>query len=94
MITALALALFWHFRPAPRPDRATPSDLAEAAASTPDAPERLKVKVLSVRPHDPEAFTQGLLLDGNRSTRAPAFRASPACARWTRGPEPSSGKWR
>ena len=23
------------------------------------------MKVLSVRPHDPEAFTQGLLLDGN-----------------------------
>src|SRR5215218_9592413 len=59
---ALALALFWHLRPAPGPDRVTPSDIAEAAASAPDAPERLKVKVLSVRPHDPEAFTQGLLL--------------------------------
>jgi len=65
MITGLALALFWHLRPAPRPDRVTPSDVAEAAASAPDAPELLKVKVLSVRPHDPEAFTQGLLLDGN-----------------------------
>lgn len=29
-------------------------------------PERLKVKVLSVRPHDPEAYTQGLLLHEKR----------------------------
>ena len=65
MITAIAFAAFWHFRSAPRPERATPSDIAEAAASAPDAPELLKVKVLSVRPHDPEAFTQGLLLHGN-----------------------------
>jgi glutamine cyclotransferase len=64
MITALALAAFWHFRPASEPDRVAPSDVAEAVASAPEAPERLKVKVLSVRPHDPEAFTQGLLLHG------------------------------
>ncbi len=61
---ALALALFWHFRPSPRPERITPSEVAAAAASASDAPERLKVKVLSTRPHDPEAFTQGLVLQG------------------------------
>jgi glutamine cyclotransferase len=61
---AIALALFWHFRPSPRPERVTPSEVAAAAASAPDAPERLKVKVLSTRPHDPEAFTQGLVLQG------------------------------
>jgi glutaminyl-peptide cyclotransferase len=60
----IALALFWHFRPSPRPERVTPSEVAAAAASAPDAPERLKVKVLSTRPHDPEAFTQGLVLQG------------------------------
>ena len=32
--------------------------------SAPNPPERLKVEVVSVRPHDPEAFTQGLLLHG------------------------------
>lgn len=31
-------------------------------AASPDAPTQLTVKVLSVRPHDPQAFTQGLLL--------------------------------
>lgn len=34
---------------------------AAAAAAQPRQPERLRVKVLSVRPHDPGAFTQGLL---------------------------------
>jgi glutamine cyclotransferase len=63
-MVAIALALFWHFRPTQRPERVTPSEVAAAAASAPDAPERLKVKVLSTRPHDPEAFTQGLVLQG------------------------------
>lgn len=66
MIAVLVLALFkivWpRFHAAP--ERETPSQAAAAAASAPDAPERLKVKVLSTRPHDPEAFTQGLVLDG------------------------------
>jgi glutaminyl-peptide cyclotransferase len=61
----IILAAFWYFRSSPRPERVTPSEIAAAAASTPDAPERLKVKVLSTRPHDPGAFTQGLVLDGN-----------------------------
>ena len=69
VIAVLVLAflkVFWsRFQPAP--ERATPSEVAAAAvsASAPDAPERLKVKVLSTRPHDPEAFTQGLVLDGD-----------------------------
>ncbi|MFL6235782.1 MAG: glutaminyl-peptide cyclotransferase [Thermoanaerobaculia bacterium] len=63
-MTFIVLAAFWYFRSA-RPERVTPSEIAAAAASAPDAPERLKVKVLSTRPHDPGAFTQGLVLDGD-----------------------------
>jgi glutamine cyclotransferase len=63
MTVIAVLAAFWHFRFS-QPQRVTPSEVAAAAASAPDAPERLKVKVLSTRPHDPEAFTQGLVLDG------------------------------
>jgi glutaminyl-peptide cyclotransferase len=60
------LAVFWlrssPAQPAPRP---SPADVQAAATATGalDAPERLKVKVLSTRPHDPGAYTQGLLLD-------------------------------
>jgi glutaminyl-peptide cyclotransferase len=66
-MTVIVLAAVWYFRSSPRPERVTPSEVAAAAAnaSAPDAPERLKVKVLSTRPHDPDAFTQGLVLDGN-----------------------------
>ncbi|HEY4592695.1 MAG TPA: glutaminyl-peptide cyclotransferase [Thermoanaerobaculia bacterium] len=66
-MTVIVLAAVWYFRSSPRPERVTPSEAAVAAASAsaPDAPERLKVKVLSTRPHDPEAFTQGLVLDGD-----------------------------
>jgi glutaminyl-peptide cyclotransferase len=39
---------------------APPPDVAEPSAS----PERLAVKVVSVRPHDAGAYTQGLLLHG------------------------------
>ncbi|HEX6904466.1 MAG TPA: glutaminyl-peptide cyclotransferase [Thermoanaerobaculia bacterium] len=59
-------ALFAHFhaRPSAPPQRpASPSQQAQAAAAkTPGAPERLRVKVLSVRPHDRAAYTQGLLV--------------------------------
>lgn len=67
VIAVLVLVFFKAFWPRsqPAPERETPSQTAAAAASAPDAPERLKVKVLSVRPHDPEAFTQGLVLDGD-----------------------------
>jgi glutaminyl-peptide cyclotransferase len=40
------------------------AETAAAPASAPNPPERLALKVLSVRPHDPESFTQGLLLQG------------------------------
>ena len=64
LMTVIVLAAVWYFRSSPRPERVTPSEVAAAAvsASAPNAPERLKVKVLSTRPHDPEAFTQGLVL--------------------------------
>jgi glutamine cyclotransferase len=60
----LVLNTFWRRHPAPPPE----PEAAEAAApaAVPAPPERLKVEVVSVRPHDPEAFTQGLLLhDGS-----------------------------
>jgi glutaminyl-peptide cyclotransferase len=63
---AIALAAYWFLRPAPpEPAAPAPVQAAPAAAPAPDArpPERLKVKVLSVRPHDPQSFTQGLVLD-------------------------------
>ncbi|HEY0511109.1 MAG TPA: glutaminyl-peptide cyclotransferase [Thermoanaerobaculia bacterium] len=62
-LLVLALLEGWsHFHPAPKPARLTPSEMA-TATNAPNAPERLAVKVLSVRPHDPAAFTQGLLLE-------------------------------
>jgi glutamine cyclotransferase len=62
VVALVLLRIAWP-RLHPAPERETPSQVA-AAASAPDAPQRLKVKVLSTRPHDPEAFTQGLVLDG------------------------------
>jgi glutaminyl-peptide cyclotransferase len=63
ILLALGLLKVWyHFHPTPSPKRITPSQMA-ATANAPNAPERLTVKVLSVRPHDPEAFTQGLLVE-------------------------------
>lgn len=58
-----ALAAFWLYRSAPpKPvPRVSPS-AQEAATPAPDAPERLTVKVLSTRPHDPGAYTQGFFL--------------------------------
>lgn len=67
-VLLLAVAAFWLQRSAPAEPvgRPSPSDVeaAATAAKAPDAPERLKVKVLSTRPHDPAAYTQGLLLHG------------------------------
>jgi len=68
VIAVLVLAffkIFWdRLRPAPEPE---PSSQTAAAAPviTPEMPERLKVQVVSTRPHDPGAFTQGLVLDGD-----------------------------
>ena len=55
----LALVSFWLLRPAVSPPARTgpPPRIARPA-------ERLAVKVLSVRPHDAAAYTQGLLLQG------------------------------
>lgn len=62
---ALVLAAVVFLRPAPGPaPRVSPSEVQAAVASAPGAPERLRVKVLSTRPHDPTAYTQGLVLDG------------------------------
>ncbi|HEY9422031.1 MAG TPA: glutaminyl-peptide cyclotransferase [Thermoanaerobaculia bacterium] len=63
----LAFAAFWFVRadvPAAPAQRDTPSQVQASAANSPGAPERLRVKVLSVRPHDRTAYTQGLLIDG------------------------------
>jgi len=60
----LVLAALWHYRstpPRPAP-RVSPSEVQATVAGAPDAPERLMVKIVSVRPHDPQAFTQGLFL--------------------------------
>jgi glutaminyl-peptide cyclotransferase len=55
----LALVSVWLLRPASPPPQPPP-----LIARPADSPQRLVVKVLSVRPHDPEAFTQGILLHG------------------------------
>src|SRR5688572_6003022 len=61
----LALAAFWLQRaPAQSAPQLSPSEEQAAATGAADAPERLKVKVLSTRPHDAAAYTQGLLLHG------------------------------
>lgn len=56
---------------APTPEQAAgdePSAAPEptAAPAVGDAPEMLTAQVLDVRPHDPEAFTQGLVLENGR----------------------------
>lgn len=56
----VAFVSFWLLRPAPPQASAPPSPPPPAQV----APERLVVKVLSVRPHDAGAYTQGLLLQG------------------------------
>jgi glutaminyl-peptide cyclotransferase len=68
IITAMAilltlLAAFWRLHPSPPRARIPASAAPSSAAVSPGAPQRLTVKILSVRPHDPGAFTQGLVLD-------------------------------
>jgi glutaminyl-peptide cyclotransferase len=62
----LAAALTWYLHSAAPPSTATtpPAPAAQPTAPLPNQPERLKVKVLATRHHDPAAFTQGLLLHG------------------------------
>jgi glutaminyl-peptide cyclotransferase len=67
ILVGALLALAWYLHtepssPAPAPP-AAPEMAAPSPAAAAKAPERLALKVLEVRPHDPEAFTQGLLLD-------------------------------
>lgn len=61
-VAFVALVSLWLLRPAPpHPEpQSSPTEAPPAAAS--EAPERLAVKVVSIRPHDPAAYTQGLLL--------------------------------
>ena len=66
LMTVIVLAALWYFRSSPHPEPEPSSQTAAAASAiTPEVPERLKVQVLSTRPHDPGAFTQGLVLDGD-----------------------------
>src|SRR4051794_23649678 len=62
----LVAALTWYLHSAAPPSTATtpPAPAAQPTAPSPGQPERLKVKVLATRHHDPAAFTQGLLLHG------------------------------
>lgn len=61
-----ALLAFAVLRGGPEPAwRLTPSEMQAKAAGASNVPERLKVKVLSTRPHDPGAYTQGLFFSGS-----------------------------
>jgi glutamine cyclotransferase len=67
LLGLLLLNTFSRRHPAPPPEPEQPAAEAAAApapASASAPPERLAVQIVSVRPHDPEAFTQGLLLHG------------------------------
>lgn len=63
LLALVALGIRHLTPPQPEPPP-RPSDVQTQAAGAPDNPERLMVKVLSTRPHDPKAFTQGLFLHG------------------------------
>ncbi|HEY4592321.1 MAG TPA: glutaminyl-peptide cyclotransferase, partial [Thermoanaerobaculia bacterium] len=61
----LAALVTWSLRPSAPPSAPAASTTPTAPAATaPRPPERLKVKVLATRHHDPAAFTQGLLVHG------------------------------
>lgn len=65
LVLIVAILAFAFLKGAPGPAssrRLSPSEMQAKAAGAPNVPERLKVKVLSARPHDPGAYTQGLLL--------------------------------
>ncbi len=62
----VAAVLVWSLRSSAPPVSHPVAAPAAAADSAPKPPERLKVKVLATRHHDPAAFTQGLLVhDGS-----------------------------
>lgn len=52
--------------PAPEPRAEPAATAAVPAPATEREPERLRVEVLSTRPHDAQAYTQGLLWHGGR----------------------------
>lgn len=60
VVAILAFALLKE-SPEPGQRRLSPSEMQAKAAGAANVPERLKVKVVSTRPHDPGAYTQGLL---------------------------------
>lgn len=60
-VLLVAVASLWLLRPAPPHPSVPAPPQAQAAAGPANAPERLSVKVLSIRPHDAGAYTQGLL---------------------------------
>lgn len=61
VLVALLAFAFLKREPRPAGRRLSPSERLQAAAGASNVPEQLKVKVLSTRPHDPAAYTQGLL---------------------------------
>ncbi len=56
---AVVLLVLWLLRPAASGPEDPPPDPPPVSAE--QEPERLKVEVLSIVPHDPESYTQGLL---------------------------------
>jgi glutaminyl-peptide cyclotransferase len=68
-VLALTLLTLWlrNMSPAPKaPPISPPPPTPPAPQPAAAAVERLKVKVLATRPHDPEAYTQGLLWHDGR----------------------------
>jgi glutamine cyclotransferase len=57
---AVILLVLWLLRPAVSGPEAPPPETPAASAERRE-PERLKVEVLSILPHDPASYTQGLL---------------------------------
>src|SRR5690349_25007875 len=76
-----ALLAFAVLRGGPEPARhrrPTPSEMQAKAAGDSNVPERLKVLVLSTRPHDPGAHTQGLFFLGYSALHTTAFNRRPS----------------
>ena len=68
-VVALTLLTLWlrSMRSVAQPASVAPAPSAVAPAASPaPAVEHLKVKILATRPHDPQAYTQGLLWHAGR----------------------------
>ena len=59
-VLAVILLVLWLLRPAASGPEGPPPEPPPVSAERQE-PERLKVEVLSIMPHDPESYTQGLL---------------------------------